>query len=272
MVGRPAEALLRRLPKSAHAAVTKAVDAAMHKALDLAISTLALEHNSSPSAHTAGAAALGAASGFFGLPGLAVELPLSTAVMLRSIAAIARREGADLSDPAVRLECLTVLALGSHLPAPIDAVVEGDALDGSAMDSAYWTARIGLALALKQAAAHVGSSAARLTATELAKGGGGAVIAQLLAKIGARFEIVVSEKAVAQSVPLIGAVAGAALNGAFAEHFNTVAEHHFRLRRLEKQCGLAAVRRAYAQATEQRTQRQDDAAALRARARLAGRR
>ena len=252
-VGKPAEALLQRLPARAQAAVSKATDAAMHKALDLAISTLDFEQSSSPSAHSAGAALLGAASGFFGLPGLAIELPLSTAVMLRSIAAIAKQQGADLSDPAVRLECLTVLALGGQMPTPIDAVIVDGARDPALAESAYWSARLGLMVALREAALHVGKGTAKVTATELMHGAA-PVVAKLLAKIAARFEIVVSEKAVAQSVPVIGAAAGAALNGAFAEHFNAVALHHFGLRRLERQSGEAAVRHAYAAAVQQRPQ------------------
>ncbi len=250
-VGKPAEALLQWLPDRARTAVTNATDAAMRKALDLAISTLQFEQQSSPSAHSAGAAMLGAASGFFGLPGLAIELPLATAVMLRSIAAIVRQQGADLSDPAGRLECLTVLALGNQMPTPVDAVIAGEDRDPSTAESAYWTARLGLAAVLRQAAAHVGTGAAPLTATELAKGGG-PILGKLLAKIAARFEIVVSEKAVAQSVPVLGAAAGAALNAAFAEHFNAVALHHFGLRRLERQSGEAAVRQAYGAAIAQR--------------------
>lgn len=251
-VGKPVESLLGRLPASAQARLVQAVDAAMHKALELAISSLDAASGLSAGTHTAGAAALGAASGFFGLAGMAVELPLSTAVMLRSIAAIAQSEGADLHDPAVRLECLTVLAMGGRMPTPIDAAADGEPLFGrvGASESAYWAARVGLAVALQQAAAHVASAgAARLTASDLARGGG-AVVGKLLAKVAARFQIVVSEKAVAQSVPVAGAVAGAALNAAFADHFNQVARHHFALRRIERHCGTAAVQRAYGEALQ----------------------
>ena len=43
-----------------------------------------------------------------------VELPLSTTIMLRSIARIAQSEGEDLEDPATALACLQVFALGGH--------------------------------------------------------------------------------------------------------------------------------------------------------------
>jgi hypothetical protein len=56
----------------------------------------------------------GAIGGAFGLTALAVELPLSTAIMLRSIADIARSEGEDLTMVESRLACLEVFALGGR--------------------------------------------------------------------------------------------------------------------------------------------------------------
>ena len=46
----------------------------------------------------------GAVGGAFGLPALAVELPVSLVVMLRSIADIARSEGESLRDPESKME------------------------------------------------------------------------------------------------------------------------------------------------------------------------
>src|ERR1700746_681884 len=62
--------------------------------------------------HRALATASGAAGGTFGLAALPVELPVSTTIMLRSIADIARSEGEDLSDPEAALACVEVFALG----------------------------------------------------------------------------------------------------------------------------------------------------------------
>ena len=67
-------------------------------------------------------------------------------------------------------------------------------------------------------------------------------------KVAARFEIVVGEKALAQLLPGIGAGAGAAINLAFSEHYTQLARCHFGLRRLERECGEAAVRDAYERA------------------------
>jgi hypothetical protein len=49
----------------------------------------------------------------------------------------------------------------------------------------------------------------------------------------------------AQAVPIIGAAAGAAINLAFLEHFRSVANAHFTVRRLERVYGAERVRSAY---------------------------
>ncbi len=70
-------------------------------------------------------------------------------------------------------------------------------------------------------------------------------MARLIAQIAARFGLVVSEKFAAQAVPVVGAIGGAAINLAFAEHFQTLARGHFIIRRLERQRGAEAVRFEY---------------------------
>jgi hypothetical protein len=67
-----------------------------------------------------------------------------------------------------------------------------------------------------------------------------------LGAIAARFGGPVALKLSAQAAPLIGAAAGAAVNLAFLEHFRTVAEGHFTVRRLERAYGPEAVQAAYA--------------------------
>ena len=47
------------------------------------------------------------------------------------------------------------------------------------------------------------------------------------------------------SIPLVGALGGAAVNYAFIEHFQEVARGHFTVRRLERAYGKEAVRKAY---------------------------
>jgi uncharacterized protein (DUF697 family) len=71
-------------------------------------------------------------------------------------------------------------------------------------------------------------------------------IVRLLAQIGSRFGVVVSQKVAAQAVPIVGAI-GAAVNAAFIDHFQTLARGRFIVRRLERTYGKGTARRAYDQ-------------------------
>ncbi len=66
----------------------------------------------------------------------------------------------------------------------------------------------------------------------------------LLARVAARWGLVLGEKFAAQAVPLLGAAAGAALNTAFLAHYRRLARAHFSIRRLERQYGHAAIHAA----------------------------
>jgi hypothetical protein len=55
----------------------------------------------------------------------------------------------------------------------------------------------------------------------------------------------VSQKVAAGALPIIGAVGGAAVNAAFMDHFQAVAQAHFTVRRLERAYGRDAVHVAY---------------------------
>lgn len=226
-VGMPVEALLRFLPHQAQASIGKAVDAALQQCLRVAIS-FRPGAGGSPlrrGSHTVATAVTGAVGGFFGLPGLAVELPLTTTVMLHSIAGIAVSQGEDLSQPESALACLEVLALGA------------DGKRGQPLESAYYATRAALAQVTRDAAAYVAQKG-------LAKEGAPALIA-FLSRIAARFGIEVSEKVAAQLIPVAGAAGGLALNVLFTRHFQRLAYGHFTVRRLERNYGADAVRVHY---------------------------
>ena len=172
------------------------------------------------------AAASGAAGGAFGLAALSWELPLSTTLMLRSIADIAASEGENPRHIDTKLACLTVFALGSTK----------DKRD-NATESGYFAARAALASAVTEASTH-------LARKGLAKSGAPALV-RLVAAIGARFGIVVSEKAAVQAIPIIGAAGGAMVNTVFIGHYQDMARGHFIVRRLEKIHGAEPVRAAY---------------------------
>jgi dihydroxyacid dehydratase/phosphogluconate dehydratase len=71
-------------------------------------------------------------------------------------------------------------------------------------------------------------------------------IVRLVSQVASRFSIVVSEKAAAQAVPVVGAFGGAAINAVFIDHFQDMARGHFIVRRLERRHGTETVRRMYA--------------------------
>lgn len=227
LVGTPVELMLKKLPSPLHGAVHSATRSAIEKALDVAVLTMnhSEQKPSSNLWHKLAAGASGAAGGLFGLPALALELPVSTTIMLRSIADIARSEGEDLRQPEVRLQCLQVLALGGSSPG--DDVAE----------AGYFAARAALARAVSEAAEHLAKKG-------LTRQGAPAIV-RLITQIAARFSIVVSEKVAAQAVPVVGALGGAAINTLFMNHYQDMGRGHFIVRRLERLHGQEEVRRLY---------------------------
>ena len=229
--GMPIEALVRRLPSGAQEAVASATRTALGKSLEFALRTLDPGERGPPIDwfHRGVVIASGAAGGAMGLPGLALELPFSLTVMLRSIADHARAHGEDLSLVQARLECLTVFAYG--------APAKGD----DAADSAYFASRAVLARAVSQATEYVaGKGIAGALGEKSAP-----ALAQLIAKVAQRLGVAVTDKAAAQLVPIAGAAGGAAINALFINHYQDIASAHFTVRRLERAHGVDAVRRAW---------------------------
>ena len=120
MVGKPIELIGDVLPASASHVIATATSKGLEAALKVALRTMQrTPHAGSQLLHKALATASGAAGGAFGLATLPIELPVSTIIMLRSIADIARSEGEDLSDPEVALSCVQVFALADGLARPM---------------------------------------------------------------------------------------------------------------------------------------------------------
>lgn len=220
MVGGTVDGLKRRLPGSVQRGLEGAIASALEAAARTALRTdPARTPGGMPQSwfHRGVIAASGMAGGAFGLPGTLLELPVSTTLLLRQIAAVAAEQGEDLSSPAGAAECLKVFALGGRDPAD------------DAAESGYFALRLALAEAL-QAAAGRG-------VTTLLPG--------FISAIAARFGLPVAVKLSAQLAPVVGAATGAAVNLAFLEHFRTLATAHFTIRRLERAHGAPLVRRAY---------------------------
>ena len=226
MVGKPVELLGRALPAGASQAIATATTKSLEAALKLALLTIRNEpQNSSQLLHKALAVASGAAGGAFGIVSLPLELPVSTIIILRSILDIARSEGENLTDPESALSCIEVLGLGGR-PETDDAG-KGD----------YFVIRGILAKSVTEAARFI---AERGIVEE-----GSPVLVRLITQVASRFGLVVTQKAAAQTIPVIGALGGAAVNYAFIDHFQSVARGHFTVRRLERKYGKDIVFTAY---------------------------
>ena len=70
-------------------------------------------------------------------------------------------------------------------------------------------------------------------------------LTSILFKIAERFSIQVTEKAVAQAAPAIGAAGGAIINTIFIDHFQDMAKGHFTIRKLEKLYGKEDIKYLY---------------------------
>jgi hypothetical protein len=152
------------------------------------------------------AAATGGVSGFAGAPGIAADLPVTTCLMMRSIAEVARAHGEDLASVDTRQACIEVFAFG------------GPEIGDEDIDVAYWTIRGSMSHAS---------------------------ISLVIRQVAARFGVTLSQKYVTQAVPLIGAAAGSTLNYVFMDYYQRMARVHFTLRALERHHDPDAVRACF---------------------------
>ena len=232
-VGGVLEGGLQKLPAHWNEKINTITREALQKSLHVAISTLDTDQSNtaqntrSPSnlLHKVGVATSGALGGAFGLSTLAIELPISTTMILRSIADIALSQGEDLHTSATVAACIEVFALGGPSP------------DDDASESGYFATRLALARVVTEASKHIASKG-------LVEEGAPALL-KLITTVAQRFSIQVSEKAAAQLVPAIGAAGGAIINTLFMSHFQQMAQGHFTIRKLERIYGQEAVQKRY---------------------------
>jgi len=233
MVGTRVENLTRdlgrRLPEELSEAIAKSSNKAIEKAFHTALRTMRDGRFPAPQnrLHTAAVVTTGGLAGFLGLHALLVELPITTLIMFRSIADIARANGESLSSPDTQLNCLTVFALGSP---------RSDADEGA--ETSYYGVRYALSRITSDALQYV---TAHGTTARSAP-----VMIRFISAIASRFGVVVSQKAAAQAVPAIGAIGGALTNAVFMSHFQDMARAHFTIRRLERTYGKETVEAHYA--------------------------
>jgi len=231
-LGSIVEGSFAKLPDSIKSRAMTASRKAIEKCLDVALRTISEDTRSNRSAHTIATGLTGAVSGFMGPLALAVELPISTALMMRSIAATAQEYGFDPKSPEIVTECLFVFAIG------------GPSKNDDGMDSSYLTSRLALSSLMRKATASLLEIPAKQLLLGLEKDAAPAVL-RLVAVVSETFGVRVSQKFVAQLAPVVGAAGGAAINVAFSNFFGEAAKFHFGMKRLEMTYGAEIVQASY---------------------------
>ncbi|KAB7632402.1 MULTISPECIES: EcsC family protein [Stenotrophomonas] len=245
LIGSPLEFAVKRLPDSVSRRIHGAVEAALFKSAQAALWTMDNTPGKAASTrwHKLAAATSGAVGGAFGFTTLFIELPVSTTIMMRSVADVARSEGFDLREMSTRHACLEVFALGGNSG-------KDDASETGYYITRGFTAEVMRHLSAELAGRAVGGSPVMIGLTPKEAG---KWLAKLVEKVAARFGVVVTEKFAAQAVPIVGAVAGATLNTMFTDYYQDVARGHFIVRRLERTYGYETVRAAYSMLAAERS-------------------
>ncbi len=226
LLGKPVEFGMNVLPAYAQNKIHEAVSLSLRKAISIVNRTVPRKRSFLTSTKIDRAAAIlsGGTGGFFGLAGLTVELPVSTAIMLRSIINIARANGIDVTSAEGKLNCMEIFALGG-----------GSALKPD--ENSYYATRAMLAKTLEESAKYI-----------VRKGlieEGSPPIVKFMARVVSRFGVTVSDKIAVEMIPVIGAITGASINLIFINHFIQMAEGHFTIKRLESVYGFEEVRACY---------------------------
>ena len=235
LAGTPVDAVVKYLPGAVSRRLRNAVKTAMFRCLDVAINSLDEEEYVIGAPEWAGklmTGLTGGVGGFFGPLALPFELPLTTTLMLRSIAEIAREEGEDMATVEARLACLEVFALGGG--------PDRGGIGAEQLTLEYYGVRTVLSTLTRDVARHMMERGALHASSP--------ILARLIGEIVGRFGLVLSDRVAAGFVPVIGAVGGATVNMIFMDHFQRVARGHFTVRRLERQYGPERIRRVYEKA------------------------
>lgn len=192
-LGGQAENLVDRLPAGVRDRLGDATERALTLAMQAAQQSRTHVPDQKEWINTAVSAAMGAAGGFGGLPTALVELPATTTLLLRSIQGAAVENGFDPAQENVQFDCIRVFAASGPL-------ADDDGAD-------------------------LGFLSVRMTLT-------GGAMQKLIATVAPRLATVLGQKLAAQTVPVLGAVAGATTNYIYTGYYQQIAHVHFGLRRL----------------------------------------
>lgn len=224
--GKPVNEIIKLMPAPINRQFQGMVRMAILQCLETAVESLEDEEPAPPSDWTGKVMTglTGGVGGFFGLAALPFELPLTTTLMLRSIAEIARDHGEDLSQLDARLACVEVFAIGGRSTSDVARID-------------YYAVRAVLSRLMQDVA--------RQFAEFGAVNASSPVITRLVGELIGRFGLAVSDRLAASAAPIIGAVGGATVNMVFMDHFQRIARGHFAIRRLERTYGAPQVEALY---------------------------
>lgn len=239
IVGSPFEKIVEKLPTKIRNSIQEAVSSALHKAINGAVKTMDNKPTkSSTIKHKLMAAGSGALGGVFGAPALVLEIPISTTIIMRAVADIARSEGFDVNDMETKRMCLEVFSLGG--------ITKAD--DGS--DTGYYFTRVALNEVMKSFNKELSKIVVEKGITRLTPAQVGAMMAKLVEAVATKFGIVITGKIASQIVPVVGAVTGATINSLFVDYYQDMALGHFTIKRLEKKYDFEHLREEFEKLTK----------------------
>ena len=210
-IGGKAEGLIERLPKGVRSRMDSITLAALNRAFDAASRSRGVLRERGDLFNRLLSTTSGAVGGLAGVGGAVLELPVTVTLLLRAIMDIAGEHGFDPDSDQARREALHVFASAGPLS------------DDEGTD--------------------LGLLTARMTIT-------GHSVQALIAKVAPRLSTSMAQKFAAQAVPVLGALAGAAINYNFTRYYQELARVHFGLLRLAEETGIP--REALAEALELR--------------------
>lgn len=222
-----AEKLVRLFPRTTQRHLEDACLVGLKKSWEFSITTLAPPGTpSAPEKFHRQYALVSGAIGGIGVATLFAELPVTTVIMMRAVADIAKNEGEDFRQLETQIACLQVFALGGV-----------DIAEKHCHVTKYYASRSLLSQPINQSARHI--------AKKGAAGMGAPFAAQLVVKITAYYQTWLSARTTAAAVPLAGAGMGAGINLIYLNYLREMARGHFIVRRLEKKYGSELVEREY---------------------------
>lgn len=226
LLGDAAEKIVRCCPRRIQQSVEDSCVVGLEKSWEFSMTTMGSrkEPPKTEQQHRRYVIVSGALGGA-GIVTLFAELPVTTVIMMRAVADVARNEGEDFGCFGTKVACLQAFALG------------GGIVDPHTGATGYYASRGLLEKPLGESTRYI--------AKKGAVGIGAPFAVQLLAKIGIRYQAWLSAKAAAGVIPLAGACMGAAVNVVYINYVHEKARGHFIIRRLERKYGAEVVRAQY---------------------------